>query len=163
MEKISVYIETSIISYLAAKPSRDLLTAGCQQITAQWWKNKRNEYDLFISELVIAEARAGLPDEAAKRLELLRGISELKITGDVRQIAATLVAQGALPGKAQADALHIATAAVHGIDYLLTWNCRHIDNPATKPLVRRVCSTEGYLCPEICTPIEIMEASENEK
>lgn len=71
-----------------------------------------------------------------------------------------MVKQGALPGKAQADALHIAIAAVHSIDYLLTWNCRHIDNPATKPLVRKVCSEEGYLCPEICTPIEIMEVSE---
>ncbi len=163
MEKFSVYIETSIVSYLAAKPSRDLLVAACQQITAQWWEDKRNEYDLFTSELVVAEARAGDPDAAAKRLELLRGVSELKITDDVRQIATTLVVQGALPDKAQADALHIATATVHGINYLLTWNCRHIDNPAMKPLVRKVCSAEGYLCPEICTPIEIMEVSENEK
>ncbi len=160
MEKFSVYIETSIISYLAAKPSRDLLTAACQQITAEWWEDKRNEYNLFTSELVVAEAKTGDQDAAAKRLKLLRGVSELKITDDVRQIAATLVTQGALPGKAQADALHIAIAAVHGMDYLLTWNCRHIDNPATKPLVRKVCSEEGYLCPEICTPIEIMEVSE---
>lgn len=159
MKKFSVYIETSIISYLAAKPSRDLLTAACQQITLEWWEDKRNEYNLFTSELVVAEAKIGDQDAAAKRLKLLRGVSELKITDDVRQIAATLVAQGALPGKAQADALHIAIAAVHGMDYLLTWNCRHIDNPATKPLVRKVCSEEGCLCPEICTPIEIMEVS----
>lgn len=163
MKKFSVYIETSIVSYLAAKPSRDLLTAACQQITAQWWEDKRKEYDLFTSELVIAEARAGDPDVAAKRLKLLREVSELKITDIVRQIAATLVSRGAFPGKAQADALHIAIAAAHGMDYLLTWNCRHIDNPATKPLVRKVCSAEGYLCPEICTPIEIMEVSENDK
>jgi len=140
-----------------------LLTAACQQITAEWWEDKRNTYDLFTSELVVAESRAGDQDIVAKRLRLLQGISELKITDDVRQLAAALVAQGALPGKAQADALHIATAAVHRIDYLLTWNCRHIDNPATKPSVRRVCSSEGYLCPEICTPIEIMEVSENEQ
>ncbi len=161
MERLSVYIETSIISYLAAKTSRDLFTAACQQITTEWWEDKRNIYDLFISELVIAEAKAGDQDVAAKRLRLLRGIPELKITDGVRQLAATFVAQGALPGKAQADALHIATATVHGTDYLLTWNCRHINNPATKPLVRSVCSAEGYLCPEICTPIEFMEVSEN--
>jgi hypothetical protein len=163
MEKLSIYIETSIISYLAAKLSRDLLTAACQQITTEWWENKLNDYDLFTSELVIAEAKAGNPDASAKRLNLLRGISELKITGEVRHIAETLIKQGALPDKAQADALHIATATVHGIDYLLTWNCRHIDNPAMKPLVRKVCSAEGYLCPEICTPIEIMEVNENEE
>ena len=163
MKKFSIYIETSIISYLAAKPSRDLLTAACQQITAEWWENKRSEYNLFTSELVVAEARAGDPDAAAKRLKLLRGVSELKITDDIRQIADTLIGQGALPNKAQADALHIATAAVHSIDYLLTWNCRHIDNPATKPFVRKVCSAKGYLCPEICTPIEIMEVSKNAK
>ena len=163
MKKFSVYIETSIVSYLAAKPSRDLLIAACQQITSEWWENKRNEYDLFTSELVVAEASAGDPNVAAKRLKLLQEVSELKITDDVRQIADTLIGQGALPDKAQADALHIATATVHGIDYLLTWNCRHIDNPATKPLVRKVCSAKGYLCPEICTPIEIMEVSENAK
>lgn len=114
------------------------------------------------SELVVAEVRAGDPDAAAKRLKLLQGVSELKITDEVRQIAAILVEKGALPGKAQADALHIATATVHGMDYLLTWNCCHIDNPAMKPLVRKACNTEGYLCPEICTPIEIMEVGENE-
>ncbi|MBF0103436.1 MAG: type II toxin-antitoxin system VapC family toxin [Desulfobacterales bacterium] len=163
MEKFSVYIETSIVSYLAAKPSRDLLIAGCQQITAQWWEDRRKQYDLFTSELVVAEAKAGNPDAAAKRLKLLREISELKITDDIRRLAATLILQGALPDKAQADALHIAIATFHGIDYIVTWNCRHIDNPAMKPLIRKVCAMEGYSCPEICTPIEIMEVNENEK
>jgi len=93
MKKFSVYIETSIVSYLAAKPSRDLLTAACQQITSEWWENKRNEYDLFTSELVVAEASAGDPNVAAKRLKLLQEVSELKITDDVRQIADTLIGQ----------------------------------------------------------------------
>ncbi|MBI2266059.1 MAG: type II toxin-antitoxin system VapC family toxin [Armatimonadetes bacterium] len=163
MEKLSIYIETSIVSYLAAKPSRDLFAAACQQITVEWWEDRRNDYDLFTSELVVAEARAGDPDISAKRLVFLRGVSELKITGAVSQLATALVSQGALPGKAQADALHIAIAAVHEMDYLLTWNCRHIDNPAMKPLVRKVCSAKGYSCPEICTPIEIMEVTENEE
>ena len=96
-----------------------------------------------------------------RRLELLRGISELSISNNVKHLATALIEQGALPDKAQADALHIAVAAVHNVEYLLTWNCRHIDNPSTKPAVRAVCSAEGYQCPEICTPIEIMEVNQD--
>ena len=163
MDRSSVYLETSILSYLAARPSRDLLTAACQQVTADWWESKRRRYALFTSELVIAEAKAGDAHAAQSRLKLLREVPELKITEEVRRLAGALIAQGALPTKAQADALHIAVAAVHHIDYLLTWNCRHIDNPVTKPIVRTVCSSEGTSCPEICTPIEIMEIGENEE
>ena len=161
MATLSVYIETSIVSYLAARPSRDLLTAACQQITAEWWQDRRHLYDLFTSELVIAESRAGDPDTAAKRLELLRGVPELAISDNAKRVASALIAQGALPDKAQADALHIAVAAVHGVDYLLTWNCRHIDNPLMRPAVRAVCDAEGFRCPETCTPIEIMEVRQH--
>jgi len=163
MGKRSVYVETSIISYIAARPNRNLVTAACQQVTTEWWEDRRLLYDLFTSELVIAEARAGDPAVAAKRLELLRGVSELTISDDVKHLAAAFIAQGALPDQAQADAIHIAVAAVHNVDYLLTWNCRHIDNPATKPAVRAVCTSEGYRCPEICTPIEIMEVGKDEE
>jgi len=159
MDKSSVYIDTSVVSYLAAHPSRNLVTAACQQITDEWWQGRRHLYILVTSELVIAEARAGEPSMAARRLELLRGIPELVISDNVKRLAAAFIAQGALPDKAQADALHIAVAAVHNIDFLLTWNCRHIDNPSTKPAVRAVCSKEGYQCPEICTPMGIMEVS----
>lgn len=112
---------------------------------------------------MVSEARAGNPDSAAKRLELLRKLPELKIIESAQLLAAILITQGALPNKAQIDALHISIAAVHNIDYLLTWNCRHIDNPATKPIMRMVCTKEGYTCPEICTPIEIMEMEKNEE
>jgi predicted nucleic acid-binding protein len=156
--KPSVYIETSILSYLVARPTANLLSAACQQVTSEWWDGKRHLYDLFTSELVIAEAKAGHADAAARRLELLRGVLELTISDDVKRLAVAFIAQGALPDKAQAEAIHIAVAAVHNVDYLLTWNCRHIDNPATKPAVRAVCMSEGYRCPEICTPIEIMQA-----
>jgi predicted nucleic acid-binding protein len=158
----TVYIETSIVSYLVARPTANLLSAACQQVTAEWWEGKRHLYDLFTCELVIAEAKAGDAEAAEKRLELLRGIPELTISDDVKRLATALIAQGALPDRAQADAIHIAVAAVHNVDYLLTWNCRHIDNPATKPAVRAVCSSEGYRCPEICTPIEMMEAITDE-
>ena len=163
MAKPSVYIETSIVGYLVARPSANLLTAACHQVTADWWEGKRHLYDLFTSELVIAEAKAGDVDAVGRRLELLRGVPELTISDEVKGLAVALVGQGALPDKAQADAIHIAAAAVHNVDYLLTWNCRHIDNPATKPAVRAVCTREGYRCPEICTPFEIMEAISDER
>lgn len=163
MGKSSVYIETSIVSYLAARTSRNLLTAACQQATADWWFDQRREFEMFTSELVVRESRAGDSELAARRLALLKDIPELTITDEVTKLAMALLGGGALPGKAQADALHIALAAVHGIDYLLTWNCRHIDNPATKPAMRAVCVAEGYVCPEICTPIEIVEVSEDER
>jgi len=158
MKKPTIYIETSIISYLAAKPSPDLMTAACQQITAKWWESSRRSYDVVTSALVVAESREGEPLTAKRRLDLLRGIPALKTTDKAKELARALTQKGPLPQKAQADALHIAIASVHSVDYLLTWNCRHIDNPATKPLVREVCASEGYVCPEICTPFEIMES-----
>lgn len=155
--KPTIYVETSIISYLAAKPSPDLMTAACQHVTAEWWEGSRKLYDAVTSALVVAESREGDQRTARERLDLLRGIPVLRATDRVKELARALIKEGALPHKAQADALHIAIAAVHKVDYLLTWNCRHIDNPATKPFVRKVCASEGYVCPEICTPFEIME------
>ena len=164
MKKATIYIETSIISYLAAKPSTDLTTAAGQQITAEWWEKYRGFYNAVTSALVITEAGEGDPLTAKKRLNLLKGMPVLRITSEAAELARILTAQGAaLPRKAQADALHIAIAAVHNVDYLLTWNCRHIDNPATKPLVREVCVRQGYTCPEICTPFEIVEIHKYEK
>lgn len=158
-----IYIETSVVGYLAGRPSRDLLIAACQQATRTWWEDHRDGYELCTSQLVVAEARRGDPEAAESRLNYLRGIAQLLITSEVRDLAAALVEEGALPKKAEADALHIAVAAVHHVDLLLTWNCRHIDNPSTKPIVRSVCVTNGYRCPEICTPIELLEASSDEE
>ncbi len=163
MSKRTIYIETSIISYLAGRPSHDLLIAACQQATRDWWEQHRFRYELFASQLVFAEAGAGDPQAARKRLNLLEGISELQATSQVRDLAMALVAPGALPHKAEADAIHIAVAAIHRIDLLLTWNCRHIDNPEIKPVVRSLCANAGYSCPEICTPIEILEVPFDEK
>ena len=109
--------------------------------------------------MVIREARAGNVEAAQRRLNYLKSLQELIVTEDVKQLAAILIAEGSLPANAQGDALHIAIAAVHKIDYLITWNCRHIDNPATKPKIRSSCSSVGFICPEICTPIEMMEES----
>ena len=159
----TIYIETSIISYLAARPSSDLMTAACQQITTRWWERYRRFYRIVTSALVVAESREGDQQMAKKRLDLLKGISTLRTTDQAKKLARALIQKGALPDKAQADALHIAIAAAQDVDYLLTWNCRHIDNPATKPMVREVCLSEGYACPEICTPFEIVELCEYEE
>ena len=159
----TVYIETSIVSYMAGKPSRDLLVAACQQATRTWWDDHRHHYELYTSQLVIAEAGRGNSEASGKRLYYLKGIPKLKVTPEIRDIAKALIQQGALPEKAEADAIHIAVAAVHRINLLLTWNCRHIDNPSTKPVMRSVCMSLGYMSPEMCTPIELLEAVKDEE
>ncbi|MCF7849579.1 MAG: type II toxin-antitoxin system VapC family toxin [Kiritimatiellales bacterium] len=153
--KNSVYIETSIISYLTARRSRDLIATARQQLTKEWWTGCRPEFELFASPLVEKEASCGDKDAAERRIKALDGIPMLELTGEAVSLAKVLMQKGALPENARDDALHIATAVVHGMDYLLTWNCRHIDNAATKPVIRSVCMEKGYACPEICTPEEL--------
>ena len=160
--KKSVYIETSIPSYLTARPSRDVRAAAWQQITSQWWDEARVDYDLFTSALVTVEASAGNPTAAARRLEALRGIAELPIDEEVQELANQLISKGGIPSGAEADALHVAVAAVHRIDYLLTWNFRHIDNAAKKPIIRSICAAAGYSCPEICAPMELLQKDDND-
>ena len=151
-----VYIETSVISYLVARPSRNLLTAAWQQVTREWWDNRRSRFELYASELVSVEASHGDSDAAQRRSEILIGIPDLAVTDSAVALAKKLVGAGALPREAMDDAMHLSVAAVHGIDYLLTWNCRHLDNAEMKPLMRNVCAVAGYRCPEICTPQELM-------
>ncbi|MCU0914708.1 MAG: type II toxin-antitoxin system VapC family toxin [Planctomycetes bacterium] len=157
MKKAGIYIETSIISYLTARLSRDLVIAACQQVTAQWWETSRGSYDVVTSALTLAESQEGDPQLAKKRLGLLQGIPVLIVVDKAKELATDRMLKGALPDKAEIDASHIAVAAVQGVNFLLTWNCRHINNPETKPLRREVCAGKGYVCPEICTPFEIME------
>ncbi len=157
----TVYIETSIVNYLTAKPTRDLVVAAHQQITREWWDGYRGAYGLFVSPLVAEEARRGDADAAAKRVSVIADLPSLQIVPAAYELAARLIEAGALPASAQDDAAHIALAAVHGMDYLLTWNCRHLDNAETKPLVRSVCAVHGYCCPEICTPEELMGGLHN--
>lgn len=154
--KKSVYIETSIPSYLTARPSRDVRAAAWQQITTEWWDTARQDYEIFTSGLTMIEAAARNPDAAERRLAVLREIPELKIDEEVQELAELLISEGGIPTSAEADALHVAVAAVHRIDYLLTWNCRHIDNAAKKPIIRSICIGAGYPYPEICTPMELL-------
>ena len=156
MSKPTVYIENSVISYLTARPRRDLVTAAWQQVTRDWWERRRQDFELYTSELGLAEASGGDPDAARERLKALEGIPTLPITEAAERLAQALLQAKAVPEKAKADALHIAIGAVHGVDYLLTWNCTHIDNAETKPTIRKTCLEEGYSYPEICTPQELM-------
>ena len=161
MDKKTVYIETSIVSYLTARPSSDLLAAAWQKVTIDWWETQRDRFDLFASDVVIEEAGRGDDIAVARRLEALAGIPLLAITDDVILFSEALIQAGAVPKKAIGDSLHIALSAVHGIDYLITWNYRHIDNAETKPIIRGVCLANRYGYPEICTPQELMGVFEN--
>lgn len=162
MRRESVYIETSIVSYLAARRSRNLIAAACQQITWEFWEVHRSRYDLYTSELVVEEASMGNADVSERRLGFLRGIPELPVEETAKALAAEMLSRGAIPPRAEFDALHIAVSAVNGVDYLVTWNCRHLDNPAIKPRVREVCRDLGWPCPEICTPLELVEEQPDE-
>ena len=155
MEKPAIYIETSIISYFVARPSRDLIVAAHQQLTTEWWRERSGDYDLFISQIVIDEARAGEPEMAAKRTALIEGLPLLEINEDVTHLAEALVKSRAVPKKAAADALHISVACVGRVDYLLTWNCKHIANAKMRSAIEKTCRSAGYATPIICTPEEL--------
>ncbi|MBF0407915.1 MAG: type II toxin-antitoxin system VapC family toxin [Candidatus Riflebacteria bacterium] len=161
--KKRVYIETSIISYLTSLPSRNLLVAAWQSLTTEWWDKRRNDFDLFASELVMEEASRGDPLASKRRIKVLDGIPFLKLTDSAIHLSQKLISKGALPSKASDDALHISLAAIHRVDYLLTWNCKHIDNAENKPLVRAITISEGYHFPEICTPNELLGGDPNEE
>jgi len=154
--KPRVYIETTIISYLTARPSRDLITAAHQQITQEWWEKRQLEFDVYISQLVIQEASAGDEKVARKRLEILGAYPLLALNSSSLSLAQALLNKGSLPTKAAEDALHIAVAATHGMDYLLTWNCKHIANAATRSKIEMICRQENYEPPVICTPEELL-------
>ncbi len=152
----TVYLETSVISYLAAWPSRDLVTAGHQQLTHEWWRLHRSEFDLYVSQAVINEARLGDPDAASRRLAILDEIPILEETDEAKALAHEIMRRVPLPPRAAVDALHIAMAVVNGVDYLLTWNCAHIANATLRVQVEATCREEGYEPPVICTPEELL-------
>jgi len=139
----TVYIETSIVSYLTALPARDLLAAAWQNATSRWWETQQQRFELFTSQLVLDEARKGHPEAAQRRLAALEAIAHLSMPDPVTDLATALLAEGAFPEKATDDALHFAISAYHGVDYLLTWNCRHIDNAEMKPPKRAGPTTQS--------------------
>jgi predicted nucleic acid-binding protein len=126
--KSCVYLETTVPSYLTSRPSRDLIIAGRQALTREWWERRRDTFQLYISQLVVDEASAGDPTAARERLKAVQDLQLLDITPEVAELASSILASGRIPRKAATDAAHIAIAAVHGMDFLVTWNCVHIAN-----------------------------------
>ena len=154
--KPTVYLETTIPSLLTARTSRDVLIAGQQQATRDWWHGRRQRYQLFISGLVLAESRRGDATAAKARDAVLTACKVLEYTDAAQVLARKILTTHLLPAKAAVDAAHIAVAAVHQMDFLLTWNCRHIANATLVDKVRAVCASAGYAPPVICTPFELM-------
>ena len=154
--KPKVYVETTIVSYLTARGSRDLIVAAHQELTQEWWQRRRGEFELYCSQLVIQEASGGHKEAAQRRLQMLQSISLLEISDSARELARHLSKAASMPRKATEDALHIAAATVHGMDYLLTWNCKHIANAEMQRSVTVMCHLKGYEPPVICTPEELM-------
>jgi hypothetical protein len=154
--KPTLYMETTIPSYLTSRPSRDLIIAGHQQITREWWEKRRTGFDIYISQFVVDEVSAGNPAAARERLRAIKGLALLDITPEVGTLAAGILASGVIPERAAADAAHIAIAAVHGMSFLMTWNCVHIANAIIARTVAGVCRHHGFECPVICTPEELL-------
>lgn len=154
----SVYLETTFISYLVPRPSRDLLVAAHQQATLERWANRRGQFRCCASQVVIDEASAGDATEIQKRLAILGGLPALEVTDDAERLTEAIMAAGVLPSHGIRDAAHIAVAAVHGIDYLLTWNCKHLANAQIARRIAGVCQDLGQRMPIICTPEELMGA-----
>lgn len=152
-----VYLETSVVSYLTGRPSRDLVTLGRQHLTREWWEQRRSAFQPFISQFVVTEAAAGDPEAARNRLAVLDRLPLVILTEETRDLARALIAQGPIPSKAAVDAFHIASAVSGGADYLLTWNFRHLANALLRKGIETVCLSNGYQPPIICTPEELME------
>jgi hypothetical protein len=158
--KPSIYLETSVIGCLAMRLSGILRMAANQQTTRDWWDNRRHEYDLFVSRYVVDECSQGDPVAAQERLFFLDGIPLLEISDEVKTLANALMTRVPLPPKAAVDALHISIAALSGIEYLLTWNCKHIANPALQKRIQSACRELGCEPPVICTPHELLEIND---
>ena len=153
--KPKLYVETSVVSYLTGRPSRDLVTVSRQELTREWWEHEREDYDLFVSAYVIEEAGRGDPEAARLRLAMLLGVPEVTLPPEARALAEELVEPGPIPAKAALDAYHIAAAVAGGADYLLTWNFKHLANAALWKRIDAACRLRGYEPPVICTPEEL--------
>ncbi|MCI5131721.1 MAG: PIN domain-containing protein [Candidatus Electrothrix sp. EH2] len=159
--KRRVYIETSVISYLTARPSKTIIGAAHQQLTQTWWK-QRDNYELVISQAVRQECAAGNAEAAQRRLVALKELDMLEVTEEMITLAEEMIARRLIPAKALEDALHIAVATLHHVDFLLTWNCRHIANPVIQEGIAEYLEQQGRFLPIICTPEELLGGMDDE-
>ncbi len=157
--KPKVYLETTVISYLTAWRSPQLVMAANQEVTRTWWDDYRHAFDLYVSAAVRDEAMRGDEDAVQRRLEIIDSLEELAVTENAAEIADQILQQSLLPHKAAVDALHIAVAAVNRMDYLRTWNCRHIANATLRSPVSELIGSKGLTPPIICTPAELIEGA----
>ncbi len=156
--KQKLYIETSVVSYLAARPSRDLLIAARQAATAELWsKLLGSDFAGHVSTLVHQEAQRGDPEQARKRAEVISPLAVLEIDQEAQELAEQILAAKAIPAEYPDDALHVAVAAVNGMDVLVTWNFAHLNNPVARMRIRHIVESNGYHCPEVCSPEELLE------
>jgi hypothetical protein len=156
--KPTVYIETTVISYRMARPSRDLIIAAHQQITHDWWEIALPHFDAFISPIVLEEVSKGDPDAAKLRIDSVASFELLEVLSEVRNLADAYFAAIEIPEKARADSYHLAVAAWHGMDFLVSWNCTHIVSGRVKRIIEEVNTANGIRTPTVCTPEELMEA-----
>ncbi|PSF33032.1 DNA-binding protein [Aphanothece hegewaldii CCALA 016] len=152
----TVYIETSIVGYLTVRKSNNLILMANAEITREWWENRRNQFTLYISQVVLNEVARGDDEIATRRLQMLQNFSLLVVNDIVENLAAQFLAKSNLPSKATNDAIHIAIATIYGLDYLLTWNCKHIANAQIQKKLSQISNDAGYELPTICTPYELM-------
>ena len=152
----SLYLDTSIIGYLTIRPSTNLITASNSVITQNWWDTRRENFTLYISEVVLEELARGDQEIATKRLDLISELPLLALNEAVEELAQQFLIKSNLPPKASDDALHIALATVYKVDYLLTWNCKHIANAQIQKKLSQISIESGYELPTICTPYELM-------
>jgi hypothetical protein len=157
--KKRVYIETSVVSYFTARPSRDIMVAAHQEATRNLWPELVGKHETYISAMVYEEAGKGDSEQARIRLEAIDPFPMLDIDDEARSLAEKIIAGRGIPADYPEDALHIAVAAVNGIEVVITWNFAHLNNPFTRRAVRRIVEKEGYVCPEICSPEELLEVN----
>jgi hypothetical protein len=153
--KEKVYIETSVISYLSGRLSRDIIIVGRQEITREIWPHLAEQFDCYISSLVREEIERGDPEAANNRLAVLTDIATLTISDEARDFTKAIVENGLMPRQFTEDALHIAIATMHGVDYLLTWNFKHLNNVQTKVKIADFIEDCGYEPPQVCSPDEL--------
>jgi hypothetical protein len=154
--KPRLYLETTIPSYLTSRPSRDMVVAEKQQVTRQWWEERRQQFDVCVSQFVIDEASAGDATMARERLEAIKGLTVLEATAETLQLAIKIMQLGLIPERAGLDAAHIATATASRMDFLMTWNCAHIANAIIARRIAGLCKESGFECPVICTPYQLL-------
>ena len=154
--KQKVYFETSVVSYFVAKKSNNIIISGHQDSTKLMWEKIGKEFDVFISDLVVQESGKGDKEQAQKRLKAIESFSALKVDDETKELAKKLVNGRAIPKEYPEDAIHISLAAVNGINIIVTWNFSHINNPFTKLKIRKIVENQGLVCPEICSPDELL-------